>query len=337
MYTSMLPAVLCLTLFATSTALAQTAAPAEPASTPVATESTPEAGTSPRATPVGQPTSNSSVAPSSQPPTAAPLAPGATPTVQSPSNGGSVDATEAPSAYPALAPSTLPAQSSAPEGGAVTPTPRPPTPTKRPNESEPTESAEDETTRSVQLEAPEPSQGHFIAVGLHGIGAMAFDENRGTREPTFGQGVTLRVGESLTDWFTLSLAFGLGDTYGKPQDALTFGRFGITSQLYFSERWFLQAGFGAANIQGPDPEDHDVSRGRYGDVYLTGIGRNFYISDADQSGGWVFTPLLTAEVGPDSKFTTASLWLGIEFSYWTGLTPDKLDLPLSKAYAKSKD
>jgi hypothetical protein len=197
-----------------------------------------------------------------------------------------------------------------------------------------TAEAAEAPVRGVQLEAPEPSQGHFVAVGFHGIGAMAFDESRGTREPTLGTGVSLRLGESLTDWFNLSLALALGSTNGEPQDSLTFGRFGITSQWYFTERWFAQAGFGAANFQGPDPEDHDRSRGRYGDVYLTGLGRDFFISDAGQSGGWVFTPLVTAEVGPDSKFTTTSLWVGVELSWWSGLTRDKLDLPTPDAYAK---
>lgn len=195
-------------------------------------------------------------------------------------------------------------------------------------------SATDVEPPRLQLEDPRPRQGHFIALGLHGISAMAFDKNRGTREATFGQGFSLRLGESLTDWLSLSLAFALGSTGGKPQDSLTFGRFGITSQLHFTERWFVQAGFGALNVQGPDPEDHDVSRGRYGDVYLTGLGRDFYISDSQQSGGWVLTPLLTAEVGPDSKFTATSLWLGVELSWWNGLARDKLNLPNSKAYTK---
>jgi hypothetical protein len=163
---------------------------------------------------------------------------------------------------------------------------------------------------------------------------MAFDESRGTRKPTLGTGFSLRLGESLTDWLSLSLSLAFGFTGGKPQDSLTFGRFGITSQWYFTERWFVQAGFAAAYVQGPDPEDHKRSRGRYGDVYLTGIGRDFYLSDSGQSGGWVITPLLSADVGPDSKFTTTSLWLGVELSWWNGLTPDKLNLPASKAYTK---
>jgi hypothetical protein len=187
---------------------------------------------------------------------------------------------------------------------------------------------------SVQLEEPDPSQGHFLALGLHGISAMAFDEKRGTRKPTFGQAISLRLGESVTDWLSLSLAFAVGSTYGERRDSLTLLRFGVTSQWYFSERWFIQAGLGATNAEGPDPEDHDQTRGRYGDFYLTGLGYDFYLSDSTQSGGWVLTPMLTADVGPDSKFTTTSLWLGIELSWWSGLSRDKLKLPTPKAYAK---
>jgi hypothetical protein len=40
----------------------------------------------------------------------------------------------------------------------------------------------------------------------------------------------LRLGESLTDWLSLSLAFAVGFTPGERRDALTLGRFGITSQ-----------------------------------------------------------------------------------------------------------
>jgi hypothetical protein len=187
---------------------------------------------------------------------------------------------------------------------------------------------------SDELEQPKPRQGHFIALGFHGISAMGFDENRGTRDPTFGQAVSLRLGESVTDWLSLSLAVAVGSTYGERRDSLSLLRFGVTSQWYFSERWFVQAGFGAINSQGPDPEDYARTRGRYGDFYLTGVGYDFYLSDRTQSGGWLVTPMLTADVGPDSKFTTTSLWLGIELSWWTGLSRDKLELPNSKAYSK---
>jgi hypothetical protein len=196
------------------------------------------------------------------------------------------------------------------------------------------ESAPDAPAATVELKEPEPSQGHFIALGLHGIGAMAFDESRGTREPTFGQAVSLRLGESVTDWLSLSLAVAVASTYGERRDSLTLVRFGVTSQWYFTDHWFAQVGFGATGAEGPDPEDYDRTRSRYGDFYLTGLGYDIYLSDSTRSGGWVFTPLITADVGPDSKFTTTSLWLGIELSWWSGLSRDKLKLPTTEAYGK---
>lgn len=200
-----------------------------------------------------------------------------------------------------------------------------------------TEPSTSEEPTSSALEDPEPSQGHFIAIGVHGVGALAFDKHRGTREPTFGPGFSLRFGEAVTDWLDLSLSFALATTSGDADDSVTFGRFGLQSQWYVSERLFISAGFGATNAQGKDPEDHELQRGRYGDVYLTGVGYNLYLSDNNQSGGWVLTPVLTAEVGPDRTFTTTALWLGVEISWWTGLSRDKLNLPLSKAYEKSPD
>jgi hypothetical protein len=184
----------------------------------------------------------------------------------------------------------------------------------------------------LELELPKPNQGHYLAVALYTLGAMAFDDDRGTRQPTFGTGFSLRLGEAVTDWLDLGLAFAVGSTLGEKEDTLSLGRFTVHSQWYVSRRWFLQAGFGATNGQGADPEDLDENRGRYGDVYIAGLGTNLYLSDAGQSGGWVLSPLLTLEVGPDSTFTTTALWLGLEVSWWSGLSRDKLELPVGEAY-----
>lgn len=196
---------------------------------------------------------------------------------------------------------------------------------------------EKEVLAAATLVEPKPSQGHFIALGLHGLGAMAFDKERGTRPPTFGTGFSLRFGEAVTDWLDLSLFFALGSTRGQAADKLSLGRFGVLSQWYLTQRLFLQAGFGATNGQGADPDDLKLNRGRYGDVYLTGIGYNLFLSDEHQSGGWVLTPVATVEVGPDSRFTTTALWLGLEVSWWSGLSKDKLRLPTSDAYSRGRN
>ncbi len=183
-----------------------------------------------------------------------------------------------------------------------------------------------------RLVLPKPSQGHMIALGVHGVGAMASDDDRGRRKPTFGLGYSLRFGEAVTDWLDLSLSIAFSSTNGEAADKFSFGRLAVQSHWYFHERWFVQAGFGATTAQGADPEDLDRVRGRYGAVYLTGLGTNLYLSDSHQSGGWVVSPTATLEVGPHEQFTTAALWLGLEFSWWSGLSKDKLELPVSEAY-----
>lgn len=195
-------------------------------------------------------------------------------------------------------------------------------------------SAQSAPPPQVELEEPKPRQGHFIAAGVYGIGAMGFDESRGTRDPTFGQGFTLRLGESLTRWLSLSLSAGIGTTYGPKRDKLSLIRFGVSTQWYVTERWSLQAGFGATNGQGPDPQDYGRNRSRYGAFGLAGIGYDFYLTNGAQSGGWLVTPMMTADVGPASKLTTTSLWVGIELSYWTGVSRDKLRLSTPNAYSK---
>jgi hypothetical protein len=151
-----------------------------------------------------------------------------------------------------------------------------------------------------------------------------------------GQGFSLRLGEAVTDWLDLSLSIAYGSTHGPEENKLSLGRLGIQSQWYVSRQWFVPVGFGVTNVQGPDPEDHKLNRGRYGDVYWAGIGTNMFISDSKQSGGWVLTPVAMLEVGPDRNFTTTALWVGLEFSWWGGLTKDKLQLPVSEAYQTRK-
>lgn len=195
-------------------------------------------------------------------------------------------------------------------------------------------SAQSPPPPQVELEEPSPRQGHFISAGAYGIGAMGWDESRGTRDPTFGQGFTLRLGESITRWLSLSLTAGFGFTYGAKRDKLSLIRFGVSTQWYFTERWSFQAAFGATNGQGPDPQEHAKNRSRYGAFALAGVGYDFYLSNNARSGGWLVTPVVAVDVGPASKLTTSSVWVGVELSYWTGLSRDKLRLSTPNAYSR---
>lgn len=185
---------------------------------------------------------------------------------------------------------------------------------------------------AVRLELPEPSQGQFVAVGVHGVGSMAFETLGQDREPSFGQGVSIRFGQSVTEWLDLSLQFALASTGGQAEDDLTFGRFSVHSQWYLTQKWFVQAAIGAGSVSGNDPRDTQFQRGGYGAAYALGVGRNFFLSQPDSSGGWVVAPVATLDFYPNGDYTATGLWFGLEVSWWSGLSKDKLELPLERAY-----
>lgn len=188
------------------------------------------------------------------------------------------------------------------------------------------------------LERPEPSQGHYVALGIEAVRMQAFDETRGLRKPTYGSAFQL-LGQSVTSWADLGIAFWGGATSGDKVDRLGFGGVRVQGQVYPTQRWFLRGGFGPFGASGTDPDDPDYARGTYGVSYEIGAGLNIFLSDENQSGGWVLTPTLMNHIGHNpgiqdeaQKFTTYMMALGLELSWWSGLPHDQLDLSIEKAY-----
>lgn len=185
----------------------------------------------------------------------------------------------------------------------------------------------------VKLQKPFARQGEFVALGAHFGMATADDKDYGIRKPSFGPAFTLRLGEAIVDWADIGLEFGFGLQAGK--EKLTSGRIIAHTRLYPMERFFIHTGFGFGFAGGPDPEEPAFKRFRYGDVYVLGIGANLYLRDRNKSGGPMFSPSVTFELGPDREFTTGVAWLGAEFSWWSGLRRHQLDLPIDDAYSRS--
>jgi hypothetical protein len=186
------------------------------------------------------------------------------------------------------------------------------------------------------LEKPEPSQGHYLGLGLTTVAATAFDEDRGLRRPTYGNGLGLRLGQSVTSWLDLGIAISGASTRGDEGDAMDYGSLRVQSQVYPLQQWFVRGGFGPHFAVGTDPEDPEYDRGTYGAVFEFGTGVNIFLSDANESGGWVLTPVLTHEIGSDAEFMTYAIALGVEISWWSGLDRDKLDLSIDEAYAETE-
>ena len=193
----------------------------------------------------------------------------------------------------------------------------------------------------MDLEKPEPSQGHYIALGIAEVRAQAYDEGRGLRKPTYGSAFELRLGQSVTSWADLGIAFWGGKTDGDDEHNLTFGGVRVQGQVYPTQQWFLRGGFGPFGASGTDPDDPDYSRGTYGVAYDIGVGLNIFLSDEHESGGWVLTPTLMNHIGHNvgieqQTFTTHMMTVGLELSWWSGLPRDQLDLSIDRAYAKEE-
>lgn len=183
---------------------------------------------------------------------------------------------------------------------------------------------------SLGLATPSPRQGHYVALGLHLASATVDDRDRGRRGPAVGQGITLRLGERLTPRIDVGIAFAYARIGG--DESWSFGRLTVHGQLYTSERWFVHGGFGFGAAGGSDPEDPGFERGSYGDVYTMGVGRNFYLTSSNVSGGWIATPVVSAEYSRDSVFPNSAIMLGVELSRWWGVSRDQLALEAEKAY-----
>lgn len=185
-----------------------------------------------------------------------------------------------------------------------------------------------------KLTKPAPAQGHYISLGVHGVGAMARDADRGTRPPTLGGGLSLRLGESMTDWFDIGLRLGLRHTTG--DEGMTLGGVLIEGQVRVLPAWYLRAAFGVAGVGGQDPDDPAYDRGAYGTAYMLGVSTNLNLSDPGRSGGWVLSPVLSLLALPDSDFTPFGVSLGLELSWWSGLRRNQLELPFDEAYKSKK-
>lgn len=184
----------------------------------------------------------------------------------------------------------------------------------------------------VTLEPPRPSQGHYVGLMLAGVTAMAWDDDRGYRAPSFGVVGNLRLGQSVTRWLDLGIVFSFGQTFGDPARSLKYGGLRVQAQLYPVSRVFVRTGFGFLSAKGQDPNDDAFVRRSFGSVLELGIGAHLFLSDRNESGGWVLSPVFSAEVGPDPGLTTLTLALGLELSWWSGLRRDQLDLPIDRAY-----
>jgi hypothetical protein len=185
------------------------------------------------------------------------------------------------------------------------------------------------------LEAPRHRQGYYLSVGTSGGTAHNWEDGDAIG---FAPGYkwSVRAGELLTRRLGLGIAMESGKSQKDKIDMTLFGlglegSVGLTDQLAL--RLFL--GFGVLQID-DKKDDKKELKGAYGAQYGLGVSYDFFPFQHKpyKSGGLALTPTLEVRGLPEDSGSNISVFVGLEFAWWTGLPKHQLELPESEAYKK---
>ncbi|MDJ0762528.1 MAG: hypothetical protein QNJ97_06010 [Myxococcota bacterium] len=184
-----------------------------------------------------------------------------------------------------------------------------------------------------QLKSPASRQGYYFSLG--GGGAITAGFNGDEDEwlsPFAGPIGTLRTGQSILDWLDLGIGLGTGGIFNRDYSAI-IGHLAVEAQFRPLDPLFIRAstGFGFADVSRRKKNAKKIT-GQFGGAYGLAVGYDFFPFYRQGSGGFGITPTISAMVGAGDMFTTVTMTIGIEISWWTGLPKDQLDLPIDQAY-----
>jgi len=192
------------------------------------------------------------------------------------------------------------------------------------------------SAQDVKLTPPAARQGYWLATSVSG----ALNLNNSTQDdigPLSGAAFQGRVGEMVTSWLGFGLQFGYGFGYGDGWDS-GFG--GLLADVQFVGPWLpnlsLHLNFGAGGLQlNEDNPRDDTLKGTGGGYYAVGLAYDWFPLNAGGSGGFALTPNVQVHYMPGDITESYILMAGVEFTWWTGLDRDKLELPFDEQYRKA--
>ena len=186
--------------------------------------------------------------------------------------------------------------------------------------------------RGQELVTPQPRQGYYISLGAHGMLNGNTDNDDTWHGPWGGPGGELRFGESITPW--LDLGLNMGVSFGFSEKYLgTVGHVALDAQFRPVDPFFLRLslGFGFTDVTRRISGIAAID-GSIGAFYQLAAGYDFFPFYKKGSGGFAVTPVVGFAAVPGELLTSLLGYVGIELSFWTGLTKDKLNLPDEEAF-----
>lgn len=193
---------------------------------------------------------------------------------------------------------------------------------------------------AVTLQVPAPRQGYYIGGGLRNSSGGGGADNVGALGLMFGFGGTFRFGQMTNDWLGLGLVLGFGGASNKTW-ALGGGNLSLEAQVKPLADYDLalrgSIGLGAFGLTRAKPEEEreDDPTGGLGAQYTLGASYDlfpFYEKGKYNSGGFAFTGFAELSFLPTSEIWALNFVVGLEVTYWFGLSKNKLELPPEEAF-----
>ena len=195
----------------------------------------------------------------------------------------------------------------------------------------------------VELLKPKARQGYYLGGGPRLLSLVVDDEDLGSLGGLFGFGVAFRFGQKVNEWFGLGLVLSGG---GASNEDWSVGGGGLLleAQLQPWQQTDLAFrlgigvfGFGVSRVDSALETDDDPE-GTFGAVYTVGASYELFpwYSAADyDSGGTAFSFFVEGQFSPGlGGVTSIGAIIGVEFTWWSGLNRNKLDLPVDAAFSK---
>lgn len=195
------------------------------------------------------------------------------------------------------------------------------------------------SAQEVELKPPQARQGYWLATSVSGAMNLNSSTEDGDIGPVNGAAFQGRVGEMVTDWLGFGLQFGGGFGAG---DGWETGFGGLMMDVQLVGPWVphlsLHLNFGAGGLQLTEDAatDEDELKGTGGAYYAVGLAYDWFPFYESGSGGFALTPHVQLHYMPGNITESYLVMLGVEFTWWTGLDRDKLDLPFEEQYRREE-
>lgn len=186
-----------------------------------------------------------------------------------------------------------------------------------------------------ELEKPSPRQGYYVSLSPHAGALMVWDKGN-AQDVRVATGLGLRLGQMLTSRLGLGMmVFESSSSSNAKDTALFAGLFVLEGQYRVWSTLAISAGTGLGVVQVTEKNPinpDDKTEGAYGAYTTLGVSYDFFPYRKPLSGGFAISPALRFRFLPGSPLDALGVFAGVEFTWWTGLPKNQLDLPPDRAF-----